>query len=264
LENELLLPKNVVCGYFDCSEFANLTLSPRRQRTRFEIEFYLCDGKGLYSNENVWSIRKNHILIGKPGDVCNHDLPFRTKFLKFEADGALADRLMEATPYFCPSHPFETEELLDALIAMHSSPELDMYAFYGKLLSLLALVLQDSKASSNAQTPYDEVILRAKGYMEQNLSKQIRLSDIASSASLSPSYFHSMFTAACGITPHDYLLECRIRAAKHLLAVTSLSIGEIAEQCGFGTQQYMNYIFREKVGESPGRCRRAFRQDYLK
>ncbi len=260
---EQTLPKNIVCGYFDCSEFANMSLSPRRERTRFEIEYYLCDGKGVYSNENTWSIRKNHILIGKPGDVCNHDLPFETKFLKFEAEGELAERLMAATAYFCSLHPFETETLLDELIEMRSASDFDAYAFYGKLLLLISLVLNDSKASGALLSPADEAVLRAKSYMEQHLAKPLKLADIASAVSLSPSYFHSVFTNACGITPHDYLLARRIQAARHLLAATSTPIVEIAEQCGFGTQQYMNYIFHQKVGISPGKCRREYRKNYF-
>ena len=264
MENECLLPKNVVCGYFDCSEFANMTLSPIRRRARFEIEYYLIDGRRVFSGGNEYPIRKNHILLGKPGELCNSELPFETKFLKFEVDGMLAERLMQAPAYFCVLHATEIETLLDELIALRASDKLDAIAFYGKLLLLLSMILEDSRLGTEARSPADASIASAKSFIEKNLAMPLRLADIAASVSLSPSYFHALFSAKCGMTPHDYLLDCRIRAAKHLLAVTSLSIGEIAEECGFGTQQYMNYIFREKVGQSPGRCRRAFRQDYLK
>ena len=34
----LTLPQNIVCGYFDCSEFDGLTASPVRKITKYEIQ----------------------------------------------------------------------------------------------------------------------------------------------------------------------------------------------------------------------------------
>ncbi|MBQ8416527.1 MAG: helix-turn-helix transcriptional regulator [Clostridia bacterium] len=263
MEKEFLLPQNVLCGYFDCSEFGALTHSPKRHRSRFEIEYYLSDGKTTVSDEKVYLIRKNYILIGKPNEICNSELPFETKFLKFEAEGLLAQRLLSAPTYFPSLHPYETEKLLDELILLSSSENYDTVLFYGKLLSLLSLILDDARSETASIFPTQEMMARAQKYMCENLSSPIKLSDIAASVSLSPSYFHSLFSKMCGMTPHDYLQRERIRYAKELLATTSLTIAEIAERCGFVTQQYLNSVFKQCVGLSPGKCRKEYRKNYF-
>lgn len=263
MEQELLIPKNVLCGYFDCSEFGALAVSPKRQRTRFEIEYYLCDGKTTTSNENVYPIRKNHILIGKPNEICNSELPFETKFLKFEAQGLLAEQLLAAPPYFPSLHPYETETLLDELILLSSGGITNTVLFYGKLLSLLSIILKDSRSERPPLSTALEMMEKARTYITENLDQPLKLLDIAASVSLSPSYFHALFSKAYGITPHDFLLQERIRYAKELLATTSLSMAEIAERCGFVTQQYLNSVFKKHEGISPGKCRKEYRKNYF-
>ena len=263
MEKEFLLPQNVLCGYFDCSEFGTLASSPKRKRTRFEIEYYLSDGKTTVSDEKVYLIRKNYILIGKPNEICNSELPFETKFLKFEAEGLLAQRLLSAPAYFPSLHPYETEALLDELILLSSQENADSVLFYGKLLSLLSMILSDAQAGHALLSPTQEMMEKARAYVSENLAQPIKLSDIAASVSLSPSYFHALFSKAYGITPHDFLLRERIRCAKELLATTSLSMAEIAERCGFVTQQYLNSVFKRYVGVSPGKCRKEYRRNYF-
>ena len=43
--NDLILPQKISCGYCDCSEFGNLSISPERTSVRYEIEYYLEDGR---------------------------------------------------------------------------------------------------------------------------------------------------------------------------------------------------------------------------
>ena len=43
MNNELLLPAKITCGYFDCSSFASLKVSSKRICTVFEIDIHcLC------------------------------------------------------------------------------------------------------------------------------------------------------------------------------------------------------------------------------
>ena len=88
--NIITLPENIVCGYFDCSIFGNLRESPIRIRRLYEIEFYLEDGKLTYSDGVAYPIKKGCIRIGVPGESCNSILPFKTKYVKFSAEGELA------------------------------------------------------------------------------------------------------------------------------------------------------------------------------
>ena len=85
--NDLTLPQKIVCGYYDCSKFGNLKISPERISECYEIEYYLEDGKYVYINGSELKIIADHILIARPGNRRRSRLPFKTAFLKFEAVG---------------------------------------------------------------------------------------------------------------------------------------------------------------------------------
>ncbi len=262
--NRIKMPSRLLCGYFDCSVFAGLSHSPERTRTLFEIEYYLSDGLTTYTDGRAYEIKQSHVLIGKPGQRCNSLLPFRTKFLKFDAEGPLAALLCALPEYFPARHPGDIESLLDKIIAQNDTVSpLSALHLGAAFFSLIELLWADAKQVSKVQDPTALSIQTAKRYIEEHSAEPIKLSDIAASVSLSPSYFHSLFTSVCGITPHDYLTECRISAARDLLCMTSLSISEIAEKSGFGNQQYLGTVFQQKMGISPGRYRKAYRQKYL-
>ena len=257
------LSDSLRCGYFDCSIFGESTVSPLRRRTLFEIDYYLEDGKSTFSESTEYKIRKGYALIGRPGETCNSLLPFKTKFLKFSADGHLANLLHSAPTYFCVRRTYEVEQLFDEIIALHMSGEKNDMALCGKLLCLIAILIDDAKAHPDTSAPTERIISDAKRFIDTHYAEPLRLADIAASLSLSPSYFHAVFTASCGITPHEYLIDRRIRAAREMLCATSLPIGVIAEQCGFSNQQYLGTVFKQRLGISPGNCRKAYRQSYL-
>ncbi|MBQ8310019.1 MAG: helix-turn-helix transcriptional regulator [Clostridia bacterium] len=257
------LTDDLACGYFDCSIFGDSTVSPVRERTRFEIDYYLEDGRSTFSNNTEYKIRKGYVLIGRPGETCNSLLPFKTKFLKFPADGRIAELLRTAPTYFPVHRTYEAEQLLDEIIVLHTLGESTNLALCGKLMCLIALLLEDANTLCKASTPTTKAVADAKKFIDTHYSEPIRLADIASALSLSPSYCHAIFTSTCGITPHEYLTERRISAARELLCATSLPIGEIAERCGFSNQQYLGTVFKQHLGISPGNCRKEYRQKYL-
>jgi AraC family transcriptional regulator len=58
-----------------------------------------------------------------------------------------------------------------------------------------------------------------------------------------------------GITPHQYLLTCRIKKAQQLLHQKSLSLAEISLQVGFHDQSRFTSVFRKRVGFTPKQYR---------
>ena len=110
----LTLPSQITCGYFDSSEFGTLRISPKRTATKFEIEFYLEDASSTFADDAVYTIRKGYVQIAVPGQVRYSHLPFKTMYVKFCADGELAERLQTAPPYFKSTPP--SSVLLPCLI----------------------------------------------------------------------------------------------------------------------------------------------------
>lgn len=79
---------------------------------------------------------------------------------------------------------------------------------------------------------------------------------------MSEIYFRAIFTESAGISPHHYLIDCRIKNAKKLLWDTNISIVEVAEKSGFSCQQYLNKVFKRETGMTPNEYRKVFQQNY--
>lgn len=257
----LLLPENIKCGYCDCSEFGGLKVSPRRTVNQYEIEFYLEDGFTTTADDKTYEIKKHFIQIASPGQIRYSVLPFQTAYLKFSATGELADALSCAPRYFCSSHPQAILDLMKEIILLNESD--NNILLHSRILSLIHIVLADSKIPAERQGENYGVVSHAKRYMETHYAERITLGDIAENVHLSSIYFHNIFTSTLGITPHQYLTNYRIEKVKEHLWNTQKSVSEIAEITGFGCQQYLNKVFKKETGMTPISYRKTVQKNYL-
>jgi AraC family transcriptional regulator len=97
---------------------------------------------------------------------------------------------------------------------------------------------------------------RIRDFVEGNLDTDIRLSAMAAACGLSTEYFVKAFKNSVGVSPYQYVIGLRVERARALLDDDSLSLSEIALQCGFSHQEHMTRMFRRVIGEPPGRYRR--------
>ena len=64
-----------------------------------------------------------------------------------------------------------------------------------------------------------------------------------------------------GISPKDFLTEFRISRGKEQLALTDLSVEEIAVSCGYRNSLAFGKIFKQKMGITPTQYRNDNRKD---
>ena len=72
----------------------------------------------------------------------------------------------------------------------------------------------------------------AVDFMLSDLSRDLRLSDVAAAARLSPFHFVRVFQQAHGRTPMGYLRQQRLDQALQLLESTGLPVNEVAARVG--------------------------------
>ncbi|MGE0667220.1 MAG: helix-turn-helix domain-containing protein [Sphingomonadales bacterium] len=98
-------------------------------------------------------------------------------------------------------------------------------------------------------------LARVLDFVEARLAAEISLDDLAAEACLSPFHFSRQFGEAMGTSPHRYVTERRVEAAKRKLELESSAMIEIALDTGFGSQANFNRVFRKVTGLTPGQYR---------
>jgi AraC-like DNA-binding protein len=96
---------------------------------------------------------------------------------------------------------------------------------------------------------------RAMDFIEDHLSEQVKLEDIAASVGLSRMHFASQFRRATGVRPHEYLLKRRIDRAQQLLRSSQQRVLDVALECGFQSHAHFATVFKKIVGETPASWR---------
>jgi AraC family transcriptional regulator len=103
------------------------------------------------------------------------------------------------------------------------------------------------------------IVAEAVEYMHENIDRPISLEDVAQATNRSPSHIVRVFRAELGVPPHRYLIALRVEKARRLLEKTSMSIAEIAYECGFAHQEHLTRLFRRHCDATPAAYRRSKR-----
>ena len=97
---------------------------------------------------------------------------------------------------------------------------------------------------------------RAEETLAADLEGNVSLADLANDCGLSASHFSRAFRQSTGMSPHQWLLKCRVDLAKDLLSNRKLLLSDIALACGFADQSHFTRVFARMTCASPGAWRR--------
>lgn len=120
------------------------------------------------------------------------------------------------------------------------------------LYQLAARVAQRlGRYQANAVSPrVDTLLLRARDYIHAHLDDDLALEDISEAVHLSKYHFLRLFRRQFGITPHQYVLNCRINAARNDLEAGQAA-NEVAFRYGFADLSHLNRRFKRIYGMTP-------------
>jgi transcriptional regulator GlxA family with amidase domain len=105
-----------------------------------------------------------------------------------------------------------------------------------------------------------DVLRRTFRHVNDNLDSRLTWDEIAAAVGMNTFNFGRRFKLSTGMTPHQYVVRCRLRRAMKLLADTQLSIAEIAFEVGCSCQSHLTNLFRKYAGTTPRAYRTATRQ----
>ena len=96
-----------------------------------------------------------------------------------------------------------------------------------------------------------KLVLEIQAYLHRNCSEGLRISDVASKFYISTCYLSHIFKEQTNMSPKQFMMNCRLVKAGHLLTGTQLSAAEIAESCGFVSPSDMAARFKKEYGMTP-------------
>ncbi len=173
-----------------------------------------------------------------------------------ETLGMNCDRLELIPEFRTRDRNLESIGLL--LLAELNQENLGGRLYIESLTNVLAVhLLRQYTATKPQQIPiYDgglppRQLLQVLEYINEHLSQDMKLADLAAILSMSQFHFSHLFKKAIGITPYQYLLQQRVERAKQLLKQSDALVVDIALKCGFNSHSHLSKQFRQITGMTP-------------
>lgn len=239
------------------------------RRYRFARHYHSVPAIGVVEHGVMASYcrHKNHvvpagsIILFNPGDVHapasadGKDWSFRTLFFEDSAYRKYSLALNKAMLRF--KKPFIADPGTAArLLHLHRSLEQPGTAlsFESALLEILGEIADRHirlLASTRPISKETDKVKRAKEYIEAYYSKNITLDELAGVSGFGTYHLLRVFRSAVGLTPHAYLIQIRIEAAKKLL-LSGATAAATAVSTGFVDQSHFHRHFKRIIGVTPG------------
>ena len=128
-----------------------------------------------------------------------------------------------------------------------------------KLLTILVRPIRDydyvSARENYTETSKYAQISRAMKFLDDNISEEFTLEDLAGQANLNRTYFITLFKKLNGVTPWEYITARRVELAKTYLREGRMSVLQVATTCGFNNASNFNRAFKKVTGQPPSAYR---------
>ena len=125
------------------------------------------------------------------------------------------------------------------------------------ILARLEFELAGSRTLARMQAFHPQLSL-ATDFINRSYVKSLSLEDVAKAAAVSVSHLHLLFRVHLGESPHQYLIQKRLRIAGNALATGSQSIKVVAAEVGYPNAENFCRAFKKFFGCSASEYRRAY------
>jgi AraC family transcriptional regulator len=188
--------------------------------------------------------------------------PARMMFFYFDL---AAMQMPSNTGDIVPRLLFEDSALWTTALKLKSAVESEPDArLYAEALAILLVheLLHQHRDTVSVETTFRGGLAawqerKVTSYIEEHLTEQISLGELAELVRLSPYHFCRAFKRSFGTSPHRFHIAQRIERAKILLNQRSASITEIGLRLGFSETSSFTATFRKSTGLTPSGFRRS-------
>ena len=213
-------------------------------------EFHSLEARGLSA--------PNHTVVSF---VCNSDAMkyFRNKIIALNSQERklLSILLREGLSAY---RPINSKPPIMGMEEKENAPIGAVQMTFNLLEEFLITLLRRSESGISIGTRlispmYDERvpdrIKEVARYMEQNISENLTVLQIAKRFSLSESALKKMFSSdvGCGVT--DFFNSMKIEKAKEYIRENEKNFTQVSEELGFSSIHYFSRLFKKKTGMTP-------------
>jgi AraC-like DNA-binding protein len=147
------------------------------------------------------------------------------------------------------------KRLFQALHLLHDEPVAPLRTL--RLRTTVLELLMEVLSSANAHTvpPGETRLVSLMRAMQAHPEREYTVEGLARQAGMAPTHFITRFRTVAGLPPRQFLLDCRMKAARTLLQTTAAPVTEIALRLGFCTSQHFASLFKRHTGVTPLACR---------
>lgn len=129
------------------------------------------------------------------------------------------------------------------------APLVQQEIFYRLLKSEQAFLLREITTAGN----HGYQISLAIDWLKENFSKPVKVEELASKASLSPSAFHNHFRAVTSMTPIQYQKRMRLTEARRLMLTERMDASRAAFEVGYESPSQFSREYSRQFGAPPMR-----------
>lgn len=153
----------------------------------------------------------------------------------------------------------DVSSLTEQTVRAFHDPSFDRAVLAAYLHSTLLFRVRCYEALRKVER-YPEGVRLVLDRIDRAYAGPLPVSELARGAGWSLPHLHAVFREHVGNTPHQVLMERRLRAAKESLVATTASVKEIAARCGFSDAPAFVHAFKRSTGVTPA----VFRSHYLR
>ncbi|WP_420591143.1 helix-turn-helix domain-containing protein [Bacterioplanoides sp.] len=139
--------------------------------------------------------------------------------------------------------------MLSELISQQSNDALILDYWLYQLCARMAAYQQEFVPNQVVRKA-DQLLVKSKEFIQDHVRADITLDDVGNAIGMSKYHFLRLFRSQFGITPHQYIVSCKINAARSELE-KGTGIDDVVFDFGFSDLSHFNRRFKPIYGMTP-------------
>lgn len=220
---------------------------------------YVISGEGIIiCNDKLYTVNEGDTFLLSQGSshiyYSTPDNQFERIWLNFK--GELANALLDIYK-IKDTVVFRNVNTLDILTQIHNECKnlTDPVEYKNRISQLFLKLVQILSENRQSPTETASTTEQIRLYINRHITENLKITEIAKAFSFSNEHLIRIFKKTYGITPHQYILQSKIRLAMIMLKTTDSSIEEIAKKLGFADSHHFSTQFKKLMGCKPSMYR---------